>query len=115
MDKIIIKDLKYECHLGITEKERENKQTIILDIEIKTPQIKSDSIENTTNYSDLAKTIKPIIENNKSELIESLAETVTQTIQKNFNTPEVKLTLKKPNAIINASYAAIEIKRKKDE
>jgi 7,8-dihydroneopterin aldolase/epimerase/oxygenase len=114
MDKIIIKNAKYLCNVGITKEERKGKQEIIIDIELYF-NIKdiTDFIESTINYSEVNKKIKVVIGNKEYNLIETLANEIADSILKNFKVTKVNITVKKPKAIENADYTAIEITREK--
>lgn len=114
-DKVIIKGLKLKCSLGITEKERAKKQEIIADIEILHDTKKAaytDDIRYAINYSDAAKLTKALAEK-EYKLIETLAEEIANVLLQNFLVMEVKVLIKKPYAIKEADYAAVEIIRKR--
>ena len=117
MDKIIIRDAQFNCNIGVSERERNIKQKIILDIEMfldirKTAR--TDNIENTVNYSEICLKIKKVLDIKKFKLIETLAENISSEILKDKKIKKIKLRVKKPMALkkYGASFAAVEIERK---
>ncbi len=114
-DKIIIKELQCRAHIGITAQERAKKQPIIVDIEIVKDTREAgrlDDILKTVNYSSVCKEIC-VIMNVKYKTIEALAEKVSTTIRTTFPVKNVRVMVKKPQALrkYGAAYAAIEIER----
>lgn len=117
MDKIIIKNARFQCNLGVSEEERKKKQEVVIDIEIFldiTKAAKIDSLEQTVNYSDIYKQISDLLKNKKFKLIETVAERTANIILMNPGTKKVTLIIKKPNAMSTAEYAAVEITMEND-
>lgn len=121
MDKIIIKDARFLCNIGVAERERRKKQEIFIDVELfldikkmAKPFFLSDDLKNTVNYLDVYTSIKRIVEEKGYKLIEALAENVAYKILQNFNVSKVVVRIKKPNALADkkVKYVAIEIMRK---
>ncbi len=53
MDKISINNASFSCHIGVTNEEREEKQEIIMDIELYRDiksAAKTDNIKDTVDY-----------------------------------------------------------------
>ena len=118
MDKIIIKEARFPCNIGVSRKERKEKQEIIIDAElflnIKKAS-KTDKIIYAVNYSEVHDLIKNIVESKKYKLIEAMAENVAEEILNKFSVNKVLVRVKKPEAFANrnAKYAAVEITRNK--
>ncbi len=113
MDKIILEDIELEFNIGVTQEERENKQKILIDIELNTNLEKpgqTDDINDTINYSEVYKEIEKLT-NKEFKLLESLANNITDVVVKNFNT-NIKVRVKKP-AIKYAKCAIVEIQKEK--
>lgn len=114
MDIIYLRDLRIDTVIGIYDWERRMKQTVILDIEMGTDiraAANSDNIEDTLNYKDVAKRIMSFVGNSEFELVEALAEKVTEIILSEFNTPWVKLTLNKKGAVRGVRDVGVIIER----
>lgn len=114
MDIIYLRDLRIDTIIGIYDWERRMKQTIVLDIEMATDisqAANSDNIEDTLNYKDVAKRIMTFVGESEFELVETLAEKVTEIILTEFNTPWVKLTLNKKGAVRGVRDVGVIIER----
>ena len=109
MDKIILKNATFKCNVGITEEEQEQKQEIIVDLEIERSlqqAATTDNIKDTLDYYAIHKEIKNKIENKSYKLIETMAEEIAEIIP-----APVTITVKKPAALENTKYAAVTITR----
>lgn len=116
MDRIIIKGAGFNCHIGVSEKERAKKQEIIIDAELffDIPKNLNDDVQNTVNYSDVHELIKNIAEKSQFKLIEALAEKIAKEILSSCKIKKITVKIIKPAAFKskNAEYAAVEITRK---
>lgn len=119
MDKIIIKEARFLCNLGVSEKERKEKQDIVVDVElfldIKKAS-KTDNIGYTINYSEVYDLIRNIIGKKEYKLIETIAEEISMEILKYFDVNKVVVKIQKPNALAdkNVKYVTVEIVREKN-
>ena len=117
MDWITLKNAHYSANLGITKKEKQFVQPVIMDIKllISSSSIsnaaKSDDIKNTINYSEINKAIQRLLDEKEFKLIETLAETITSLILDNFPADSVQLVVKKPQALKNVEYTSVSILR----
>lgn len=90
------------------------KQTIILDLEMATDIRKaanSDNIEDTLNYKAVAKRLMSFVGESEFELVETLAERITEIIIKEFNVPWVRLSLNKKGAVRGVRDVGVIIER----
>lgn len=114
MDIIYLRDLRIDTVIGIYDWERRMKQTVVLDIEMATDiraAANSDNIEDTLNYKDVAKRLFEYVGQSEFELVETLAERITELILKEFNTSWVKLTLNKKGALRGVRDVGVIIER----
>ena len=102
MDQIHIQQLRFEACHGVLPDEHETPQPFIFDITLELdlePAAKSDELEQTVNYADVAATVERIVNGEHCRLIEHLADRVIAGIFKNFTTVEmISLTVYKPKA-----------------
>lgn len=113
-DKIHINDLVGRCIIGLKEEERQEKQEVIINITLFTDlkkAAKTDSLEDTIDYSQLKGDILNTVENSKFHLIESLAEEVADICLKNKKIKQVKVSVQKPGALRFTKSAEVEITR----
>jgi len=114
MDIVYLRDLRIDTVIGIYAWERQIKQTIVFDIEMATNihnAAISDSIEETLNYKAVAKRLIDFVSQSHFQLVETLAENVTNIILTEFNVPWVRLQLNKKGAVRGARDVGIIIER----
>ncbi len=114
MDIIYLKDLRIDTTIGIYEWERRMKQTIILDLEMATDirqAASSDNIEDTLNYKAVAKRLMSYVGESEFELVETLAEKITEIILNEFNVAWVRLSLNKKGAVRGVRDVGVIIER----
>ncbi len=120
MDKIIIKGLKIFAFHGVNPEEQKNGQLFVLDIEAHANLHKAcetDNIEDTVSYAKIIKTVQYVVTSQKDFLLEHVAQRVATALLEEYNRLDmVEVTIKKPNAPINADfeYTAVNIIRGRD-
>ncbi len=119
MDKIIVKDLKLFCYHGVNPEEKVDGQNFVFDIEafldLGLP-CKSDNVDDTVSYAKIIKTVRRIAQSEKNDLLEYVAQRVVDALFEEFaKVDKIILTLKKPEAPINADfqYVAVQIERER--
>jgi len=102
MDRIFIKNLTVETIIGIYDFERVTPQRVVLDLEMSADIARaaaSEDVESTLNYKELSETLTQYLQDSRFQLIETMAERVTELIRSDFGVRWVKLTLHKPDAL----------------
>jgi len=118
MDKIIVKNAKFEVNLGVTNKEQGTPQPIEVDITVcredgfsaKT----TDHINDTLNYADLHRHVATAVRSKKFNTLEHLTETIFNQIAFGIgHYTNIIIQVRKPLAMRhkNVEYAAVEIER----
>ena len=119
MDKIVIKGLRIFAYHGVNPEEKEKGQPFVLDItlykDLSLPGA-TDDLNDTVNYSRVAKTATRVMLAQKDDLIERAASRVAEAVLAEFPVREVTVRLKKPRAPIAADfdYVAVEITRRRE-
>ena len=114
VDIVFINDLRIETIIGIYDWERKVKQTISLDLEMGTDIRKSaetDAIEDTLNYKAVAKRLIAFVGESEYQLVETLAEKITDIVLTEFSVPWVKLTVHNPGAVRGSRDVGVIIER----
>lgn len=114
MDKIYIRDLLLRCIVGIYPEERENKQDVIINIEMTcdlSAAAASDQIEDTVNYKAVKKEIMALVENSAFLLIERMAGEIASVCLAHRGVFQVRVTVDKPGALRFARSVAVEVVR----
>lgn len=120
MDKIVIKGLRIFAYHGVNLEEKEKGQPFVLDItlykDLSLPGA-TDDLNDTVNYSRVAKTATRVMLAQKDDLIERAASRVAEAVLAEFPVREVTVRLKKPRAPIagDFEYVAVEITRRAPE
>lgn len=112
MIKIIIKNLRLRCIIGVNPEERKKKQAVIINLELSTnfsKAISSDDLLDTINYSDLNTKITKFVLNSRFKLLETLADRIADICLNDKRVKEVKVTIEKPNALKFADSAGVEL------
>jgi FolB domain-containing protein len=116
MDKIFITDLLIRGVIGITEKEREQPQDILVNVVIKadiTQAAKSDNVDDSVNYRTVAKKILAHVETIKRYTVEALAEDIALLCLEEAHAQSVKVRVEKPGAVRFSKSVGVEIERHK--
>ncbi len=117
MDKILMKNLSFYGYHGVLKEENRLGQKFFIDIELLTDLKvagKSDDVSDTINYAAAFELVKIIVEQNKFNLIEALAETIASSILSTYSKVlEVVVKIRKPEAPVNGifDYFGVEIRR----
>ncbi len=114
LDKIYIRDLLCRCIVGIYPEERENKQDVIINIEMAcdlSTAAASDNIDDTVNYKSVKKEIIALVENSGFLLIERMAGEIASLCLAHPGVRQVRVTVDKPGALRFARSVAVEIVR----
>ena len=113
MDKITIKGLKLFAYHGVNPEEKENGQNFIIDLDYVLDLEKaceSDSVDDTVSYAAVTKCIKRAFTAEKYDLIEKAAQIVCDAVLGEFEAIQsVKITLKKPEAPVNADFEYMSV------
>jgi dihydroneopterin aldolase len=114
MDIVYLNELKIETLIGIFPWERQIKQAIVLDLEMAADIARaaaSDRIEDTLNYKAVAKRLIEFVGNSEFQLVETLAERVSEIVREEFGVPWVRLRVSKRGAVRGARDVGVIIER----
>lgn len=114
MDRIFISNLSVETIIGIYDFERVTPQRVILHLEMSADiahAANSEDIESTLNYKTLSDTLTEFLQQSRFQLIETMAERVTEIVRNDFGVSWVKLTLHKPDALPGDTDVGVIIER----
>ena len=115
MNTISIVDLEITCIIGILPDERVKEQTLLLDIYLDVDFGDSniaDDINETIDYTKIAEMATQLGISKKYKLIESFCYDLNNLFLETFTIiQQSKITVKKPNAIPKAKYAAYTMKK----
>jgi len=112
----LIHQLQASCILGVTEEERKNPQTVLIDLKLSADFSKAaqtDQIQDAIDYDQVCKKVTKFVMQSNFHLLEALGEGIANLVFKEFFIEELKLKIFKPKIIPNAGEVGVEIYRKR--
>lgn len=114
MDQIFIKDLLIRGVIGISEKEREQPQDILVNVVISADISKAgetDNVEDSVNYRTVAKKILAHVEKIQRYTVEALATDISRLVLAEPRVVSVRVRVEKPGAVRFSKSVGVEIER----
>ena len=118
MDKIIITDLEAIGIIGVKPPERENPQTILINLILETDLTHTgdtDSVEYLVNYSTVSKFVLAQVATSKFFTVEALATHLAKIILQQFDVETVRIRVEKPKVVAHTTRVGVEIKRSQED
>ena len=109
--KILINNLIIQASVGVYEYEKQNKQKLIVNVELllsNDSEPKQDNLKSTQDYSEFRKCLIDIIQSQHFQLLETLVEKIHSTLMVNSYVIGAKVNISKPN-IFNDCEVAYEL------
>ena len=116
MDEIFIEDLLIRSVIGISEREREQPQDILVNITLSTDTKKagiSDNVNDSVNYRTVTKKILAHTEITHRFTVEALAEDIANICLQETGVFSVRVKVEKPGAVRFAKSVGVTITRAK--
>ncbi len=116
MDEIFIEDLLIRSVIGISDREREQPQDILVNITMYADTSRagrSDNVNDTINYRTVAKSILAHTEKVNRYTVEALAEDIADLCLENSDISGVKVRVEKPGAVRFSRSVGVTITRLK--
>jgi dihydroneopterin aldolase len=118
-DLIRLCNMQFYGRHGVNPEEQELGQRFEVDVDLQVdtrPAALLDDLRLTINYAQVYKAVKQIVEEERFDLIETLAETIAMHIGRHFAPESVRVCVRKPHAPIKGvlDYVAVDIERTKE-
>ena len=116
MDSIVIKGLRLDTHIGVTEKERATPQFVLIDLEVgldlRTAG-ESDRVTDTLDYAVVTDEVGGLVRSGSRQLLEHLAEEIAGILlpHKGVLTVSVDIAKESPPITENVGRIAVRIER----
>ncbi len=113
-DIVYIRGLRVDTVIGVYDWEREVKQTLVLDLEMAAdigPAGRSDDVADALDYAAVASRLKAVVEESRCQLLETLAESLVEMLQREFSLSWLRLQIAKPGAVRDADEVGLIIER----
>ncbi|MFN0263894.1 dihydroneopterin aldolase [Tepidamorphus sp. 3E244] len=120
-DKIFIRDMAFHANHGAFEHEKDYPQPFLVDFEgemFLAPSAESDDAGDTVRYDLVAGTIREVVEGERYNLIETLAEEIAERVLETYAGIEtVHVRVRKPHASVPAlvGEVGVEIFRRREK
>lgn len=109
---IHIEKLRVQCIIGVRPHEREQPQTLVISASFPwdfSSAGESENLEETVDYSAVARVICEFAEKGQFQLLETLALRLAEHVGQRFGLAELSLYIRKPEAIRESDGAAVSL------
>ena len=113
-DTVFIKGLKAASVIGCYDWERDIRQTLVIDLELKsdfTRAAQTDALEDALDYAAVSQRVIAVCEGSRFQLLEALAEHVVSIVLAEFSIERLRMTITKPGAVAEAEGVGVVIDR----
>jgi len=114
MDTVFIKGLKAASVIGCYDWERDIRQTLVFDLELKadlTRAAQTDALEDALDYAAISQRVIAVCDASRFQLLEALAEHLASLLLEEFNVAGLSMTITKPGAVSDAVGVGVVISR----
>lgn len=116
--RIFIKNLILQARIGVYDFEQETTQRLQISISVGVEDEKGigiDDLARTVSYEDITNQVKAIVSNTHFHLVETLAETIVETILEDKRVYVTRVMIEKLDIIPEAEGVGVEIERWNEE
>lgn len=113
-DKVFIHGLVVDAIIGIFDFERNNKQQVIVDVDMvwdNLPAARSEDIQLALDYKKVSEAIEALIIQSEFFLVETMAEHIASLLIETFHVSGTKVRVTKPDALAHIKGVGVEITR----
>ena len=117
-DIVFVDHYELDASIGVFDWEKTIKQTLVFDLELAFPfdaAAKSDEITDAVSYAEVCETIDDVVGLQHYNLLEYLAERLSERIFECYPVRRLTLVIGKPSAIKNARNVGVKIFRERPE
>ena len=113
-DTVFIKGLKAASIIGCYDWERDIRQTLVIDLELKadfTRAAQADALEDALDYAAISHRVIAACDAARFQLLEALAEHLASIVLGEFSVSGLRMTITKPGAVPEAEGVGVVIDR----
>ncbi|MCP3421802.1 dihydroneopterin aldolase [Nocardioides pinisoli] len=111
-DELAVTGIECFAHHGVFDFERREGQVFVVDLVLgidTRPAAASDDLVDTVNYGTLVADVKAAVERDPVDLIETVAQRITDVCLLDTRVEWARVTLHKPDAPIDATYSDVAL------
>ena len=113
-DTVFIKGLKAASVIGCYDWERDIRQTLVIDLELKadfTRAAQTDALGDALDYAAISQRVIAVCDESRFQLLEALAHHLAAIVLAEFSVSGLRLTITKPSAVPEAEGVGVVIDR----
>ena len=113
-DTVFIKGLKATSVIGCYHWERDIRQTLVIDLELKadfTRAAQTDALEDVLDYAAISQRVIAVCDESRFQLLEALADHLAAIVLAEFSVGSLRMTITKPGAVPEAEGVGVVIDR----
>ena len=113
-DTVFIQGLKAASVIGCYDWERDIRQTLVIDLELKADFMRAaetDALEHALDYAAISKRVIAVCDESRFQLIETLADHLAAIVLAEFSIERLRMTITKPGAVAEAEGVGVVIDR----
>lgn len=111
-DELSVTGIECFAHHGVFDFERREGQVFVVDLVLgidTRPAAASDDLVDTVDYGTLVADVKAAVERDPADLIETVAQRITDVCLLDSRVEWARVTLHKPDAPIDATYSDVAL------
>jgi dihydroneopterin aldolase len=117
-DTVFLRGLEVECVIGVFDWEREQKQKVVIDLDMEwdvRPAAREDDLALAVDWKTVTKEILAFVGESRFRLVESLAERIAEIVIARFGVPRVRVRVEKPGAVRYSTTVGVEVVRTRED
>ena len=118
MDKVFIRQLEIQTHIGVHAWEHHIRRPLILDLDLGVDTREaaaSDHIRDALDYKAVCDAIERLVRERQFQLLETFAESAALRLFEEFPLLSLRLSVSKPGAVTAARTVGVEIERRRED
>ena len=113
-DTVFVKGLNVASVIGCYDWERDIRQTLVIDLELKadfTRAAQTDALEDALDYAAISRRVIDVCDESRFQLLEALAEHLAAIVLAEFSIKRLRMTITKPGAVAESEGVGVVIDR----
>ena len=118
MDKVFIRELEIQTHIGVHAWEHYIRRPLVLDLDLGVDireAAASDHIRDAVDYKAVCDALVQLVHERKFQLLETFAEAAARRLFEQFPLMSLRLFISKPGAVPGARTVGVEIERRRED
>lgn len=107
--KIILRDLRLSCLIGVDAPERRVRQTLLLDADITLAAVHADDSSPTLDYREATEKLRHLAAESQFGLMETFAAKAAALLQQEAAANRVRVYCRKPKPFSDLAEAGVEV------